>query len=498
MTGYPEQIIRISAFGEQFLKERCPKPAGYLREWPPIQLLYLTTYLGRLGCRTVIAESHYIDRDYIADLSLFYARSLRPYENFCQRLHFFSESFDQGRWRALVTDGDAHTASEAFLQNCYLGFVVIRPLPGCPVGRTVLATLGASTADGCVREFGAIRDNTIHLAGFKLIVPGLAFQQQDQGVSACATTALWSALQLTAPLEGLPAPTPADITQAASRYFLPGGRALPSQGLSIQQMCEATRACGLAPVVVPATDPAIDKAHLLAYSRSGLPVVLALEPLKGPDGHAVCCLGVKVGASQPQPDPALHYRDAGTSIQAVYIHDDRLGPYAVADLNPYTVGCSIRTSLLIRWPTEKTEFEQSLLKALVVPVPVKLRLTVDRMRALGVGIAEVSGLLFPEFERTITMACRFALATTYQVGSRSFGLTEAGLHFIRCELVLSRYIGIIEITTPDAHLFDVLIDATETEANPSVLACVRRGPLSGQQEEKLRVLARNLGAVYVG
>ena len=117
MTDYPRQVVTISAFGEHFLEERCPKPPGYLGEWPPIQLSYLATYLGRLGCRTVVAESHYIDRDYIADLSLFYARSLRPYPNFCHRLHFFSEPFDRARWRTLVTNANAHAASGAFLQN---------------------------------------------------------------------------------------------------------------------------------------------------------------------------------------------------------------------------------------------------------------------------------------------------------------------------------------------------------------------------------------------
>ena len=71
------------------------------------------------------------------------------------------------------------------------------------------------------------REYIAHLAGFELRVRGLAFQQQDQGVSACATTALWSAIHGVAPKEGLSIPTPADITEAASRYLLVGGRSLP-------------------------------------------------------------------------------------------------------------------------------------------------------------------------------------------------------------------------------------------------------------------------------
>ena len=77
----------------------------------------------------------------------------------------------------------------------YLGFMVIKPLPGSPIGRTVLRTFERDAPRGGRREFTAIRRYTVSLAGLSLSVRGLAFQQQDQGVSACATTALWSALQ---------------------------------------------------------------------------------------------------------------------------------------------------------------------------------------------------------------------------------------------------------------------------------------------------------------
>ena len=133
-----------------------------------------------------------------------------------------------------------------WLQDAYLGFSVIRPLPGSPLGRTVVATFGPEEGSGRRREFGGSRKYAVHLGGFELHVDGLAFQQQDQGVSACATIALWSAIHRVAPMEGIPAMTPAQITEAASRYYLPGGRSLPSQGLTVNQMCEAIRAGGLA------------------------------------------------------------------------------------------------------------------------------------------------------------------------------------------------------------------------------------------------------------
>jgi hypothetical protein len=65
------------------------------------------------------------------------------------------------------------------------------------------------------------------------------------------------------------------------------------------------------------------------------------------------------------------------------------------------------------------------------------------------------------------------------------------------QVPLSRYIGLIEITAPDRPLFDVILDATETSANPSVLACVRRPGMASAASESLAVLAKKLGAVLI-
>src|SRR5258705_6116095 len=99
---YPKQEIKVVAFPED-LSQLYPAPRGSL-SWPPVQLTYLSAYLSALGCRTVVMESHYVDRDYIDDMSLLYSRSLRAYQNYCGRLHFFTETFDQDRWRKLVIE----------------------------------------------------------------------------------------------------------------------------------------------------------------------------------------------------------------------------------------------------------------------------------------------------------------------------------------------------------------------------------------------------------
>jgi hypothetical protein len=87
---------------------------------------------------------------------------------------------------------------------------------------------------------------------------------------------------------------------------------------------------------------------------------------------------------EPQSDPNLHFRDASTALLGIYIHDDRLGPYASADVYSYTqTADKIRTALRITWPGQDVEAEHAVLLTMVVPVPTKLRLSVTRMRELG-------------------------------------------------------------------------------------------------------------------
>jgi hypothetical protein len=494
--SYPKTDITISLFAGD-LRAFFPKPQGLVEsEWPPTQVEYLGVYLRELGCKTVLAEAHYMDRDYVDDVALFYSRSLRSYPNYCQRLHFFSETFDQNTWHSMVVEPGSRDKTKHFLQNSYLGFCVVRPLPGSPLGRTVVPTLGPDAKSGARRSFGAVRPYEVHLAGYTLQVVGLVFQQQDQGVSACATTALWSSMHNVTKAEGLTILTPAEITEAASRYALPTGRALPSEGLTIQQICEATRAAGLQPVLIPSVSLDHDRAQLLAYLSSGFAPVLALQPLSGSGvGHAVCAVGLKTNQVRPQTNPALLYKDRATSVCGIYIHDDRLGPYAAAELVSWTAKDGrIRTAVFIRWPDADVPTDQSLLQAIIVPVPAKLRMSLTRIRALGHGLVQAAAVLFPEFAGQIVFNCRYQLASDYLARAADFELSNDGCYALKCETVLSRFIGLIEITNENEPLFDVLLDATETLANPSALAVVGRKGLPAKYHSELANIALEFAA----
>jgi hypothetical protein len=100
------------------------------------QVQYIREYLRDLGAQSLIVESNYFDRDYLAEFSSFYSVSSRGYPNICRRLHFFASSVDKEVFRRAL-GGNQDTLK--VLQQSYLGFSVIRPIPIAPLGRTVLA-----------------------------------------------------------------------------------------------------------------------------------------------------------------------------------------------------------------------------------------------------------------------------------------------------------------------------------------------------------------------
>src|SRR5205085_4900687 len=118
-------------------------------------LNYLVEYIRRpdlspiCPARAVAIERHYIDRDYMEDHSVFYSRNLASTPNFCRRVHFFAGSANesQGQLERIaqaayrVNRDNSNSMAEhtslcnAFSERYYLGFAVIRPLSGSPVGR---------------------------------------------------------------------------------------------------------------------------------------------------------------------------------------------------------------------------------------------------------------------------------------------------------------------------------------------------------------------------
>lgn len=460
------------------------------------QLEYIERYLGHaeLACQSLVIERHYIDRDYIEDYSIFYSRSLYPYKNYCQRVHFFSieEKELKRELRRLVTIGEVKEeevfkeACREFSQRAYLGFSVIKPLDGCPVGRTVLKLLGKDAKNGLIRQYQSTRGYKVHLAGVELTVRGLAFQQQDVGVSACATTAIWTALHKARDLERMGAPTPAQITQLASRHALPFGRAMPSEGLSIDQMCQAIQAVGVSPNLIRAEDFETAQGYLYSATASGFaPVLILSTKVRNLQlFHAVTVTGMKVQASHvPSPIPQYNnIDDKAGDLVSLFVHDDRHGPYLRTDIEPE--GGKLALNIDLRGGNNNGQ-EKWLLTHILVPMHAKIRLSFGVLRDIAIEVVKdvealrlayldkqekPVGIKNPSvlFETLIMRAYLY----TEEIFIGNQRLRKSKLEEFASKIQLSRYVGVVRISGSYFGSIDILIDTTSTPRNIHCLGVV--------------------------
>ena len=298
------------------------------------QTLYLERYISELRAKIVLREPNYFDRDYLAEFASFYSVSSKGYPNICERLHFFSEKVSR---RTLIAASGGSPKAQKRLQDAYLGFIVKRPIPAAPLGRTVLKWYPDDFAETTPRVPASSRKNFVHIAGVELYVEGLAWQQQDSGVGACATVSLWSMLQSSAFDDHHAIPTTADITQAAHKRHSFGTRMFPSKGLNIYQVYEVINERDLVPLI---TEGDVKDTHgrtigfskdrfastCAAFIRSGYPVLIVgrLRTSGGEVGHAICNVGFR-SRIPSAGDPSIPDL-AESNLKFLYVHDDNLGP----------------------------------------------------------------------------------------------------------------------------------------------------------------------------
>lgn len=451
-------------------------------------------------------EDRYIDRDYMEDHSVFYSRSFYSFENWCRRVHFFSISKKDVRAKlsALVEIGldrgeDAYReACRKFSEEAYLGFTVIKPLKGCPVGRTVLRALESDSGDDSQLTFESTRLYKAHLAGVELTVRGLAFQQQDVGVSACATTALWTALQKVRDFEDIRLATPAQITMLASQYTLPFGRPMPSEGLSIDQMCQAVQSLGLPPHLFKVKDFDTARAHLHSALMSGFAPVLIL--LRGSSYHAVTAVGVEM---RIESDSALIIEgidDRAKELAAVYIHDDRNGPYLRASLTRNIDNLELEIEL-----DNSQGAERWTLTHILIPMHLKIRLSFVGLRAIAINIVksiqsyresylEASVAHLDIQNSTIAFDTQIRLSNMYVeqlfLSREKLPLNKVN-EFLK-KISLARYIGLVRLNSSFFGGVDVLVDTTSTLRNLNFLGIISRSDKTKYTRDILNFLADKL------
>lgn len=335
----------------------------------------LCAQLETKGCKALLIEPDYTDKEYMHDYCLYYARCHTDYPKRCKRLHFFSlESTDQAI--ADLSSGNLDSKeSLVYLQSHYLGFVVARPLPSAIIGRTLLrveSDMNSNIHFPCLRVFEA------NVAGVEFNITTLPFQEQDTVVAACASVALWSSLSKVSELFETPLVPPASLTMSATR-MVTHTRPYPNHGLKVEQICNAITSVGLEPEVIP-----IRSAHkmpilslIYGYLQFGIPIVMAVK-IEGnnPGLHAMTVSGFSKKESAQ-----MEYKELipmiGSHLDTLFVHDDQIGPfvplsiYGPGSYNDFSYPVTFKGT----WKDKRGNMLSIYPEYLIIPIYQKVRIT---------------------------------------------------------------------------------------------------------------------------
>jgi hypothetical protein len=406
------------------------------------QAEYLIRYLAYLNAKTCVLEDKYVDKDYLVDYQKFYSRSFDEDGKFTTRIHFFEAKFSKDEFEETLENNDTE-----YLRKSYLGFVVIRPIKGSDrkrlIGRTILKAY-PEKEDSQKRVF--VRDNyDVSLFGIPLSINSLPFQVQDQGVSACATIALWTALHPLAEPYGISRLSPAEITELATA-FPSESRKFPSSGLILEQMINCVKSMELDVETINVeniNDDEVILTAIKAYVKANLLLIGALKLTKKNGNetgyHAVTISGYRC--------------DTNGKLTELYVHDDQIGPYHRVKPD----GC------FTHWKNEWTDrrgYDEVILEKMLIPIYPKIRLPFARIYPRYLEIKDRINNNFGDeldlelYLTTITKYKAFLLESTLK-GKRKVLITS-----------LPRFLWVLRSYSDGKPLKDLVFDGTSIYPKP--------------------------------
>jgi hypothetical protein len=432
---------------------------------------YLSNYFGAdgLNARTILIEEDYISKDFLHDYASYYALCFEKYPKVCRRVHFFDIEVTEADFQSIILKPEKKKKQADFWEH-YVGFVVVKPIPGKIIGYTVLKTY-PSNLPTPGRDFWGLREYTIHLFGNEIKFKSLAFQEQDSVLAACATTAIWSMLNKAAVDFHTILKSPSQITKDADNVSYDGSRLFPNRGLNVLQICQAIFNSGLVSEVKQANiSVKMDKKDynvvsnqylkkiINAYSPIGIPIILVVKvPTGTTQGlHAITVSGFKADPIQAvTPDPnVIHFTSA--NIDRLYAHDDQWGPFARVNIkNVYELDTP--------WNEGDPKKPATLVTHIIVPVYPKIRIAYEDIEAVVLGLDQVLRFFFEKRIKKLKADLAWDIKIDY---SENFKAQLKASHLPNAKKVailsksMPKYLWIATCYIGETPLFSFTFDAT--------------------------------------
>lgn len=483
--------------------QKCPKSEHYGNGYDAQEsdrIKYLNEYLNKIGAQTVIIEHEYVDRNFIDDFCGYYARSFRDYPKKCVRLLFFSSKFCKEEIEVRIFED--RKDYKQWLSESFLGYIILRPIPGAHLGKVCLATYPKE--EGKNRHFPLCKLYHVHFMGMTFTVCSVAFQEQDNIISACATSALWSAFHCVRDKNPDDVPSPYKITDIARHVFV---ESTPSnvidKGLMPPQMAAVISDTGLNPLMSGYISKSMLKALVRAYMNVGVPIILGLTLAyededradKKPSSHvignhAVTLTGYRIvdnvvppafsndnplTSAQGKKEVELHL--VSSNIDKFYAHDDQIGPFtSMEDRSEYW------ERLETRWNyyTDPEDKVDASINIILIPCFEKIRIRFP----LIINFIKRCNVVFSKawkfFEKTLIWDARIFRVTDFKKSIANKTIFPQLDNSLRLKLLsknLPRYIWVVESFLDDGtSIATYLFDATDMDSSDYLICALHHDP----------------------
>ncbi|GAB3923508.1 hypothetical protein [Larkinella terrae] len=280
----------------------------------------------------ICVESPYVDRIYRDSYYHYYASKLGSYPKDCIRLSFFDVPIDESHFR----NQDQRT----FLQEHYLGFLVVRPTFRNLIGRNIISpkALKDSNIQVCLAKY------SVTVNSIKLEIWGFPHSSQDIETITCAQTTIWSIMEYFSQRYADYRPVlPSTIVKRLENLSVE--RQMPATGLSIEQISFVLKEFDFGPRIYHEDKYPKDFAELVScYVESGIPIVVAIQNRNKSVGHALLCIGRQIVTKEyikknlkyeefKLPTGTIQLMDLDKLPKDFVFIDDNLAPYAQATLS---------------------------------------------------------------------------------------------------------------------------------------------------------------------
>lgn len=285
--------------------------------------------LSHLDTYTVVVEDHYVDRVYRDSYYFYYSGKHFSYDRFCKRLCLFHGKLSS----------DFYDCSCSELEKCFMGSIVIRPIPDRSIGRTLLNP-SYFLPDGVTCRVRVAKYN-VTVYGKRLYIWAFPYSMQDGETTSCAEITILNVLDYYS--QSYPEyhyVLPSEISDLAERNSYE--RRMPTTGLSYELISKIFCDVGFYPRLYSAKKMANTKfRHILHYYiESGIPVALGLK-LGEENKHSIISIGYRVSetnrlgeeltcAYDSKSKNVLWTCDTADIVDSYCIMDDNRVPYKVS------------------------------------------------------------------------------------------------------------------------------------------------------------------------